>query len=100
MISWFKKVFFKTTDAVIDLPNVILSSCPGKCYCGKACVLDHELVEQRCTCSGNHNMCQEDCVHGRTCWAIARHKGNHECFRCFHEEMAECKNEINRKYGL
>jgi hypothetical protein len=27
----------------------------GKCVCGKACQIDHELVNKRCACDGQHH---------------------------------------------
>lgn len=99
-MNWFLRFFSRAVDEVADLPSLVMSKCQGKCYCGKACVLDHELAARRCTCDGNHNMCKEYCPHANLCWAIARHKGNHECKLCFQNEMTERQNEINRKYQL
>jgi len=58
--------------------------CPGKCYCGKDCIVNHEKVAERCHCDGIHNMCRGTCEkHNKACVCIARHKGNCDCLQCF-----------------
>lgn len=63
----------------------------GKCQCGKACIINHELIADLCYCGGIHKMCNNICASCKQnkCCYINNHKtvyGPCLCLKCNKDE--------------
>lgn len=61
--------------------------CNSKCYCGKKCQVNHNIVAQICSCDGSHNLCKNKCSKCliQKCYFVANHTsiyGGCSCHEC------------------
>lgn len=80
-----------------------MMKCNGNCYCGNACVIDHETIAKCCICSSNgynhHLSCTKLCEVCKKyrCIYIANHTTKYsgcKCLSCnYHQDCkASCDN--------